>query len=95
MKVAIKISSKEKLADFFLYCMERNIDIRNCVIANSHRYDSYAFFISTIDKKCYYRSVEQLKQDGYIIISDINFITDEAGAHRLIIGIEYDHILNQ
>lgn len=94
MKIAIKINSKAQLSDFILYCLERGIDVRGCIIAREHRYDSHAFVISIKDRKCYYQNIDGLKRGGYEICTDIKFVVDEYGAHHLITEIDYDSILN-
>lgn len=94
MKIAIKINTKAQLSDFILYCLERGIDVRGCIIAREHRYDSHAFIISTKHMKCYYQNINDLKRGGYEICTDIKFVVDEYGAHHLITEIDYDSILN-
>ena len=94
MKIAIKINSKTQLSDFILYCLERGIDVRGCILAREHRYESYAFIISTKDMKCYYQNIDGLIRSGYEICTDIKFVVDEYGAHHLITEIDYDSVLN-
>lgn len=94
MKLAFKINSKAQLCDFILYCLERHIDVKSCVIAREHRYDSHAFIISAKDLKCYYQNINALKRGGYETCTDIKFVVDECGMHHLITEIDYNSIPN-